>query len=235
MGAQLPLGLELPEHARFENFNAGPNAGALAAALACASGREPSLLFLWGAAGTGRSHLLQAACHHAAIHDNAVAYVPLAESAALSVEMVGGMEESDLVCIDDIDLVAGQPSWERALFGVVNGVLENGAKLLVSAVAPPAECGLQLADLVSRLSLSAVFRLVALDDEQKLSVLRVHANAKGLELSDDAGRYLLRHYRRDLPALFALLERLDRESLAAQRRLTVPFMREVLGRGESNR
>ncbi len=235
MGAQLPLGLELPEHARFENFYAGPNAGAVAAALACASGREPSLLFLWGTPGTGRSHLLQAACHHAAIRDHTVAYVPLGESAGLSVDMVKGMEETDLVCIDDIDFVAGQSSWERALFGLVNGVLEHGAKLVVSAAAPPSECGLQLADLVSRLSLSAVFRLVALDDEQKLSVLRAHASAKGLELSDDAGRYLLRHYRRDLPALFALLERLDRESLAAKRRLTVPFVREVLGRGESDR
>lgn len=232
MSAQLPLGLSLQDNARFENFYPGPNAGALAAARACASGEQPSLLFLWGPKGSGRSHLLQAACHQAASHGSSVAYVPLAAAGDLSAQMLQGMEETDLVCIDDIDAVAGQDQWERALFALVNGILERRGRLAISASAPPPECGIRLADLGSRLSLSAVFRLQSLNDEQKLAVLQSHAAATGLELNDETGRYLLRHYRRDLPALFALLKRLDRESLAAQRRLTVPFVREVLARPE---
>lgn len=232
MSVQLPLGLQLRDSARFDNFLPGPNAGAVAAARACAGGGEPALLFVWGAAGSGRSHLLQASCHHAAEAGMPVAFVPLDGEAALAPAMLQGLEQADLVCIDDLDRVAGNPDWERALFGLVNGVLEKQGRLLVSATAPPAECGLELADLQSRLCLSAVFQLQRLDDGQKLSVLQAHARARGMELGEEAGRYLLRHARRDMPALLAVLERLDRESLAAQRRLTVPFVRDVLARSK---
>lgn len=233
MNSQLPLGLQLHAAARFDNYWPGPNRAAVAAVEACARGEEPSLLFLWGPQGSGRSHLLQAACHEAAAHGGSVAYLPLGAQGMSSPQMLQGLEQASLVCIDDIDAAAGLPEWERALFGLCNGLLERRARLAVTAAAPPGECGIQLADLVSRLSLSAVFRLQPLDDEQKLAVLQVRAGAKGLGLNEEVGRYLLRHYRRDLPGLFALLERLDRESLAAQRRLTVPFVREVLAREQA--
>lgn len=230
MSTQLTLGLRLRENARFDNFVAGPNQAALAAAQACAAGDEPSLLFLWGAPGSGRSHLLQAACHGAADHARSVAYVPLDGEHALAPAMLQGMEDVALVCIDDIGAVAGMNEWQRALFGLINGVIERHGSLMVAAAAPPAECGLTLPDLQSRLSLSAVFQLHGLDDAEKLAVLQGRAAARGFELSRDAGQYLLRHSRRDMPALLALLDQLDRESLAAQRRLTVPFVREVLAR-----
>lgn len=228
MSAQLPLGLQLRDSARFDNFLPGPNSGPLAAAQACADGEEPSLLFLWGSAGSGRSHLLQAACRRAAAAGDAVAYLPFGGEAALAPQMLQGLEQADLVCIDDLDRVAGQASWEGALFALVNGLLDRCARLVTAASLPPAECGIALADLRSRLSLSAVFHLQPLDDAEKLAVLQVHAASRGLELNDDAGRYLLHHCQRDMGALLAMLERLDRASLAAQRRLTVPFVREVL-------
>lgn len=232
MSVQLPLGLQLRESARFDNFLSGPNAGAVAAARACAAGDEPALLYLWGAPASGRTHLLQAACHQAAAHGLSIAYVPLHGEAALLPSMLQGLEQAQLVCIDDLDRAAGDAQWERALFGLVNGVLEQHGRLMVSATAPPAESGLELADLQSRLSLSAVFALQRLNDADKLALLKARARARGMELGDEAGNYLLRHTRRDLPALLALLDQLDRESLAAQRRLTVPFVREVLTRGQ---
>lgn len=232
MSAQLPLGLQLRDGARFDNFVAGPNATAVAAVQACAAGQEPSLVYLWGASGSGRSHLLQAACR-AAAGGGAVVYLPLGEAGVVAPAMTQGLEHAGLVCIDDLDAVAGESAWEQALFGLINGVLERSGRLLVSARTPPAECALQLPDLRSRLSLSAVFHLQALDDGTKVQVLQQQARARGFELPDDAAHYLLRHSRRDLPALLQLLARLDRASLAAQRRLTVPFVREVLARDRS--
>lgn len=232
MSAQLPLGLRLRESARFDNFVVGPNTAAVASVRACASGGDPPLIFLWGQPGSGRSHLLQAACHTMAGSGGEVAYLPLAGEMQLAPAMLAGLERATLICIDDLDAVTGQTAWEAALFSLVNRVLEQGSRLLVCAQDPPRDCGIAMPDLRSRLSLSAVFHLQSLDDAQKLRVLQAHAQARGLELGDEAGQYLLRHAPRDLPSLLRILERLDRASLAAQRRLSVPFVREVLGRDD---
>ncbi len=229
MSVQLPLGLSLNDSATFENFVAGPNVAAFSAVHACAGGEEPGLLYLWGGPGTGRTHLLQAACHAAAARGEAVAYLPLAEAEAFSVEVCDGMEAMALVCVDDLDCVAGWAPWEQALFHLFNRVRDGGGHLLFAAAAPPRTLGVQLPDLVSRLGSGPVFHMEELDDTGKCRALSLRARERGLELPEDAARFLLRHFPRDLPALIGLLDRLDRASLAAQRRLTVPFIKQTLG------
>jgi DnaA family protein len=229
MPAQLPLGLALDRDARFDNFFSGPNAGAVHAVCECAAGTDQPLLYLWGGIGSGKTHLLQAACQAAAAAGSTVAYVPLDQAGDWSAEVLEGLEAMALVCIDDLQAVAGRSDWEQALFALFNRLRDGGHRLAVAAVAAPAEIGLRMPDLASRLGWGGVFHLQALSDDDKLQALVLRARARGLELPAEVGGYLLTRFARDMPALFGMLEQLDRASLAAQRRLTVPFVKQVLG------
>jgi DnaA family protein len=226
MHPQLPLGLRLGDHARFRNFFAGPNAELLAALRALAGGTGARLLYCSGAPGTGKSHLLQAACAEAREQGRTAWYLPLA--AELPPAVLEGLEQQDLICLDDLQRVAGVTVWEEALFHLHNRVREQGGALVVAGQGRPEESGLRLPDLVSRLHWGLLYRLQELDDAERLAALQLRAASRGLDLPTETGDYLLRRCSRDLPALFALLDHLDVASLAAQRRLTIPFVRAVL-------
>lgn len=222
MTRQLPLGVNLRDGAAFANFLPGPNA----AAVACLRAGEEPLVYLWGAGGTGKSHLLQAACAAAGQDGRPAAYLPL--DGGFAPEVLAGWENLPLVCLDDLQAVAGRMAWERALFNLCNGLREQGGRLAVAADAPPAGLALQLPDLRSRLSQGVVFQLRELEDPDKLAALRLRARRRGFELPDDTAQYLLSRYRRDMPSLCRLLDVLDTASLSAQRRLTIPFVKSVL-------
>ncbi|MEJ2686828.1 MAG: DnaA regulatory inactivator Hda [Gammaproteobacteria bacterium] len=225
---QLPLGLRLQDNARFENFHAGPHAELVRVLRQCAAGDGEPSLYIWGPPGTGKSHLLQAVCRDAEHSGSRVAYLPLAELSAWPPDIIEGLEQMDLVCADDVEAIAGRRDWEEALFHLFNRLRGNGGRLVAAGARRPGEVGLALADLVSRLSWGPVYPLSGLDDENRLQALQLRARRFGLELPAETARYLLRRYPRDLAALFGLLDRLDREALAAQRRLTVPFVKAVL-------
>jgi DnaA-homolog protein len=229
MQTQLPLGLTLKDSATFANFIAGPHSQAVLALQACAQGRGEAFIYLAGAAGTGKTHLLQAACHAAAQRGGTVAYLPLQRAAEFDTGMLEGLERMALVCLDDVQAVAGQADWEQALFVLFNRLRDNDGRLIVSATNKPSQLGLTLADLASRLGWGVTYVLQGLDDADKLQALRLRAQARGFELPDDVGRYLLLRLPRDMHALFAVLDQLDYASLVAQRRLTVPFIKSILG------
>jgi DnaA family protein len=221
---QLPLRIGLRDSATLANFLPGANGAAIAA---LESGYEP-FVYLWGAPGTGKSHLLQGLCQQFAATGGAPVYLPLGDE-QLAPEMCEGLEAMPLVCLDDIQAVAGNREWETALFHLYNRVRDAGGRLLVAADAPPGQLGIDLPDLRSRLGWGPVFHLQPLSDEEKVEALILRARGRGIELAPDVARYLMRRYRRDTHGLFELLEQLDRASLAAQRRLTIPFVRELLG------
>ncbi len=228
MSAQLPLGLRLSESATFESFVAGANGAALQVVKDSARGSGEPLAYLWGGAGTGKTHLLQAACHVAAARGAGAFYLPLADAGALAPRMLEGMQSLDLICLDDLDAIAGQSEWERALLGLFDALRAAGGRLLVTACAAPSALELGLWDLGSRLTWGPVFALHRLDDAGCLELLCLRARARGLELSADAARYLLHRWPRDPAALMAVLARLDAAALAAQRRLSIPFIRTVI-------
>jgi DnaA family protein len=229
MQSQLPLGLTLKDSATFANFIAGMHSEVVLALQNCAQGQGEAFIYLAGAAGTGKTHLLQAACHAAAQGSGTVAYLPLQRAAEFDIGMLEGMERMAIVCIDDVQFVAGKADWEQALFVLFNRLRDNGGRLIVSAISKPSQLGLTLADLGSRLGWGVTYVLQGLDDADKLLALRLRAQARGFELPDEVGRYLLLRLPRDMHALFAVLDRLDYASLAAQRRLTVPFIKSILG------
>ena len=222
--AQLPLALTLEDHASFATFVAGENGAAVEHVRAVATGR-PGTLWLWGAARSGRSHLLQAACRAATEAGKRAMYVSLPAS---SPAILADLEHVDLLAIDDADSVAGDLAWERPLFTILNAFLASPGGLLLSAAAPAARCGFGLPDLASRGAGAVTYRLAPLSDEDRAAALKRHAAARGLELEDAAAEFLLKRVARDMRVLTDWLARLDRASLSAQRRLTIPFIREHL-------
>jgi DnaA family protein len=219
---QLALGVRLRADAIFESFAAGLN-GELIAALR-EGGSGP--LWLWGSEGSGKTHLLQAVCAAA----DAAAYFPLERSLALPPAALAGFENCRVLCLDDADAVAGDPQWEQALFRLFNEAAELGTRLIFAARAAPRGIDWSLEDWRSRAAASVVYQLRDLDDAGRLEALRLRAAQRGLQLPPETADYLLRRMPRDLPSLFELLDHLDEASLVAQRRLTVPFIRDALER-----
>ncbi len=226
--AQLPLALRFPPDQRFETFASAP-AGALAQLLALAHGKSADCVYLTGPAATGKSHLLLAACAEAEAVGRRTAYLPLAAAAGRLRDALQAFEHADLVALDGLDAVAGDREDEIALFDAHNRARDAGRTLLYAARVAPDALELALPDLRSRLSQCARIALEALDDAGRAEVLRLRAQRRGLQLEDAAIDWLLKRVDRDLVSLTGLLDRLDRESLAAQRRLTVPFLRRIVG------
>jgi DnaA-homolog protein len=222
--AQLPLKLALPDYARFATFVAGSNGPAVehVRVVATAGG---DTLWLWGAAGSGKTHLLQAACRAATDAGRRAMYVALAD---VEPDMLAGLETVELLALDGVQRAAGNGEWEAALFVVLNEFLQRRGGLLLAADVSASGAGFRLHDLASRAAGAVSYRLQPLDDAERAAALRLHAAARGLELEPAAADYLLKRVERGMPALTAWLERLDRESLAEQRRITIPFIRERL-------
>lgn len=223
---QLALPIGLADHAVFASFYPAGNEMAVLHLETLASGAAVGGAWLSGPAGSGKSHLLQATC--AAAGDGAV-YLPVPVLAAAGPGLLDGLESRRIVALDEVELLAGDAAWERALFTLYNELLAEGAQLLVAASMPPRECAFTLPDLSSRMRQLPMFALRGLGDEQRVEALQLRAGQRGLDLPADTARYLLTRERRDMGSLQALLDRLDREALRAQRRLTVPFVRGILG------
>ncbi len=225
---QLPLQVGPPDYAVFESYFAGSNAALVHALNEIAQVRSRSMLWLWGAPQTGRSHLLQATVHAADVAGYRSAYLPVGHESGLEPDALDGMGELDVVCLDDVDQVAGSAAWEQQLFTVFEGLRARGARLVMSAGCAPLHARFELPDLASRFTSGATFRVRPLTDAEKLDALKLRSAWRGLDLPDDVAAWLLRHADRATGALFGLLDRLDREALAAQKRLTVPFVKSVL-------
>lgn len=225
---QLPLGLSLRESARFDSFFPGKNRELFQALQSSAAGTGEPLLYIAGADGLGKTHLLQAACQHASRCQRSTAYLPLRQLLELSPAVLEGLEQMELVCLDDVHAVAGDEHWERALFDLFNRVRDTGNTLIVSAAQRHDQSGFGLADLVSRLGWGVTYTLKPLDEDDVLKALTCRATARGLGLPEETAQFLLRRFPRDLSSLFALLDTLDAASLVEQRRLTIPFVKTVL-------
>jgi len=224
---QLALDLQLADYALFDTFYPGPNAAAVAAVEQAATQPGLQVHWIWGASGSGRSHLLQAAVAAAGHAGQACSWVPLGME-DLEPAMLDGLGGLDLLCVDDVDTVAGDAGWESALFRVFEELRSRDGRLLVTAGVAMPEANFGLRDLASRLASGPTWKLQLLDDDDRLRALQLRSHWRGLELPDETGRFLLRRTDRSNNSLFALLDRLDKAALKAQRRLTVPFVKSVL-------
>ncbi len=229
---QLPLALRAPPDQRLSRYVDAP-VGLPEALHALAVGGAAAGLYLHGAHATGKTHLLLATCAEAEAAAARAVYFTLQGLRGHVRAAVEGLERAELVAVDDVDAVAGSRDDEVALFDLHNRLHDAGRGVLYAADAAPDALPLVLPDLRSRLAQCARWTLPVLDDAGRAELLRQRAAARGLDLDDAALEWLLRRCSRDLGSLTAIFERLDRASLAAQRRLTVPFLRQVLEAGQA--
>lgn len=227
---QLALDLSCTERFDFAGFVVGPNAEAVAAMRRAGSAERGRVIYLYGDSGVGKTHLLHAACGAACARRLRVVYLPLAQMVRRSPQLLQDLEEVDVAALDDLDWLVEATEWQQAAFHLFNRLQEAGRELLMTGSRRPGELGLDRPDLVSRLQWALVLRLEKLSDESKALALYRRAQRRGLELPKETARYLLNHCRRDTGHLFRLLDALDAASLQAQRRLTIPFVKEVLAR-----
>lgn len=224
---QLPLPVTLPDHAVFASFFAGPNQ---AACDYLESQEQQGVCWLWGPAASGKTHLLQAACAARNESEARSAYLPLGDFESMSPAMLAGYEHFDLVALDDLDSVLGNPDWEHALFVLFNRLVsEQGNSLLVASCTAPQGSIFSLPDLRSRLLSGPVYALESLEDDDLVAALQLRAHRRGLDLPESTARYVLSHMRRDMHSLQALLEKLDHVSLVRKQRLTIPLVKVALG------
>ena len=228
MNLQLPLTLGLKDSAVFANFIAGANSEILSFLQTYPSNKSAPLVYLWGEPGCGKTHLLQALCQTASERGESAVYLPMHMVSEFPCEALLGLEQTALICIDDVDAVAGSVDWEDALLRLYVRAHESGCALAVAGNNMIGELGLKLPQLASRLQWGMVFQVKSLTEDDKLTALELRAKRRGAKLPPESARYLLKHYGADSGQLFDALDRLDKASLAAKRRLTIPFIRSVL-------
>lgn len=225
---QIPLELKLPVKAELDDFIADNQREIVKAIKNLLDADGHQFLYLWGGQATGKTHLLSAVCQLAETQQLQAVYLPLDQYTQISPDMCDGLEAADVICIDDIDQIAGNTDWEQAVFHLYNRVRDAGGKLLISSNQSPGQVPILLADLKSRLAWGVTVALQPLTDAQKQMLLQQRAHQLGMLLPDETVSYLLSHHSRTLPDLLDTLDKLERASLAAQRKLTVPFVKEVL-------
>lgn len=229
MAEQLALAVQVRDDATFDNFVAGANQQAVAWLASLPSHAYEPCTFLWGAKGVGKSHLLHAVCHAYQATGARCVYLPLGAPDVFTA-VLDGLENLNLVCLDNLQAIAGIPAWEEAIFHLYNRMLAQPSHALVLAADQPFKSlGIQLNDLYSRISWGVNFQIMPLSEDDVIQALCHRANLRGLEMSDEVARFLIRRYERSMRTLNVVLETLDKASLQAQRRLTIPFVKTTLG------
>ncbi len=226
---QLPLPIHQSDDETLENFYAENNLLLLNSLQKNFLQLHQQFFYLWGNKGSGKSHLLKGVCQHYLAQQRPALYVPLNKAQYFSPAVLENLEQQALVCLDDLQAVIGNAEWEVAIFDLINRVRETGRTLLImSADQSPANLSVQLPDLASRLTWGEVYQLAPLNDKQKIEVLQKAAYQRGIELPDETANFLFKRLERDMKTLFNALEKLDQASLQAQRKLTIPFVKEIL-------
>lgn len=229
MLTQLILPLQPPDACCFENFYIGQNAILVNCLRHFSRKIGESYLYIWGKTGAGCTHLLQACCHAAQQQGFSVAYLPLNTlKKNNSSEILRGLESVDMVCIDELESIVEDNSWQETLFHFYNRLQEQARYLLIAAKNVPNQLKLSLPDLVSRLSSGVLFQVRELNDAERLIALQQRADLRGLELSEEVGQFLLLRLPRNSQALFSALIQLDKASLRLKRKLTIPLVKTIL-------
>jgi len=230
MMKQLPLTFEFRANQTFNDFFAAGNQEIITHLQSCIEGTGEQQIFLWGESGLGKSHLLQACCHQAHQQGLSVFYFSMPTHELPDPALLTGLEKYELVCFDNIDNIAGDKVWELAFFNFFNQHRGLGLdhRLILTATSSPDQLNIQLPDLKTRLNWGLTLKIKPLVDDDKIEALIFRADQLGFQVSPQVSRFLLTHFDRDLASLWTLLDKLDKASLAAKRKLTIPFLKKLL-------
>lgn len=227
---QLLLSIDLPVWRTFANFVVAPQNREIVEHLR----RLPSSdadgdrqIVLWGPRGVGKTHLLQAVCHLFADSGARVAWVPLKQVLSQRNDLLDGLSEVPVVCVDDIDAIGMNSEWQFALFRLMNQMRDSKGALLMSSGLSPRNMGFLMRDVSSRLLGGTVYQVRSLSDDELVRVMSQYAQAHGYEVSEPVGRYIVSNFPRELTTLTELLDRLSQFALSQQRKITVPLLQRM--------
>ncbi|MGJ8694290.1 MAG: DnaA regulatory inactivator Hda [Thalassotalea sp.] len=229
---QLPLAIQLPDDETFTSFLSG--AGQVSAErlkdfiVRTFDAENSPCFYIYGGEGVGKSHLLHAACAFAQSIELTNFCMSFSQLKELSIEILEGLENFQLICLDDIQLIAGDVQWQQAVFDLYNRVTEQGHKIVITANDSVSNLNITLPDLNSRLSWGETELVKPLSDEEKIIAVQYHGKQRGLEISVEVTRYIINHQARDMKSLIGALNKLDNASIREQRKITIPFIKEVL-------
>lgn len=216
----------LADEASFENFYSGQNANSNL--LNYLQAGTPDLLYLYGPAHSGVSHLLIAISKQAELVGLRTQYIPLKELLDAPAAMLGQLDSLDLLCLDDIDSVAQLDNWQLEIFHLFNRLREQETGIVFGSHLVPAELEIGLADLRSRILSGQTWAIAELNDAEKLAALKKRAALRGFSLSDSVAKYLLGREQRDMSNLMKRLDQLDRLSLQEKKLVTLPLVKKVI-------
>lgn len=227
--AQLPLAVQLPDDETFKSYINDNNQHIISHLEQLIAGKlSINGFYLFGSHGTGKSHILHACCTYASQLSKSSLCLSLSELSALSVELLDGLEKIDIVCLDDIQCIVGNDKWQQAIFDLFNRMIEQDKCLIISGDQNVQQLGLNLPDLESRLSWGVVEQLKPLTDEGKIRAFQGRAKQRGLSVQVDVVKFLLSRLNRDMGHLLYCLDTLDKASIQEQRKITIPFIKEIL-------
>lgn len=228
MALQLPLTFEFRANQTFDDFYPGNNQEIIDHLKKTVAGTGEQFIYLWGEAGLGKSHLLQACCQLASNQNISVFYFDLPNNALTDPEFFTGLDQFEIVCLDNIDLISASDDWELSFFNFFNRLRDCNHRIILSASKTSNTLGFKLPDLQTRLNWGLPLKIQPLNDDDKIAALSQKAQLMGFEITPQVARFLLTHYDRNLASLWLMLDKLDRASLAAQRKLTIPFLKQIL-------
>ena len=231
--AQLALAVQLPDDEIFDSFQSESNKLVVQQLQNFIDGKsalesQPHGFYLFGITGVGKSHLLHASSAYAAQLGKSSLCLSFSELKQLSVEVLDGLEQIDLICLDDLHLIAGDDLWQQAVFDLYNRVVEQNKRLLITGNQSAQQLGITLPDLVSRIGWGYTEQIKVIDDDEKIKALQYRALQRGLILHDDVVKFLLNRFSRDMSSLIESLDILDKASIREQRKITIPFIKDIL-------
>lgn len=224
--SQLPLNLHLRDDCTFESYYPGSNAHIINIVRKTIAQPNDGFVYLWGKQGVGCSHLLQAACHYAAQLNQSSFYLPL--EATLDAQIFNDLERIDLICLDDLEKIAGNAALEETLFDLYNRIKDAQKKLIIASRQPPLGNKIALKDLCSRLQWGISLHVNPLTDDDLVMALQLRASKRGMQLPKDVAEFIIHRVTRSMGCLYALLAELDVASLKLKRNITIPFVKKVL-------
>jgi DnaA-homolog protein len=231
MAEQIPIKFEFWANQTFSDFFPANNGEIINHLKKTTNGRGEPFIFIWGDTGQGKTHLLLACCQEAYNLGVSSFFFDLADPTGNSTpEILSGLENFELVCFDNIQAIIGKPDWEIAFFSFFNQHRDQQHRLILTAQNAPNSLAFSLPDLSTRINWGLSLKINTLSDEEKLELIAHKAQQMGTEIAPSAARFLLNHYDRSLTTIWTALDKLDTASLAAKRKLTLPFLKEILGK-----
>jgi len=231
---QMPLKIGLRDDACFETFVTEQESQAVAlnglqSALQQTNGNA---FYLYGESGAGKTHLLQASCRYVTEKGQSSVYLPFGDhSLPLIPDVLIGLEQTPLVCLDDMTEIVGDSKWELALANLITKSSVQGHTVILAGQLSINDWAIKTNELAKALMMVLPIELHAvIEKEEVIIALQRHSLRLGFELPNDVGNYLVKQFSADLQELLAVLKLLEQATLVEKRRLTLPFVKQVLQR-----